>query len=276
MPLLTHFCIIGYSNADRTVGFDFEGAQLVLKDLSFFHAAPIALKIKKPEQFENKIKTHLKNMMLDENGPEPPPPTKENIWITILQEYEEVKPYLDTLNTILKMDPKAFKEKMKKVPKEPFVSISHNDLWTNNTMQIFSEEKPIKNKLIDFQMYQYDSIAKDLLFFICTSVILPVLQEHFDDLIDFYYKNFINILDKLGCNTTPFSYENFLEELNAQARDELGHIIFFQIPVFGKKGEAVFDLKDGNPMDLKKEKVSEIARSRAVQIIQIFGKKGWI
>ncbi|KAF7282399.1 hypothetical protein GWI33_002713 [Rhynchophorus ferrugineus] len=42
----------GYKNEDRYVGFDLVTAKAVLKSLALFHAIPIGIKLKKPDQFQ--------------------------------------------------------------------------------------------------------------------------------------------------------------------------------------------------------------------------------
>lgn len=213
-------------------------------------------------------------------GEEPRPPPSGGdfiIWLNLLETYEQCKLYIPRLKKI--MD--DFKENSQSIfgqPKrEPFATISHNDMWVNNTMQVTRGGKVVKNKLVDFQVYTYDSPAKDLLFFIWSSVQLPVLKKHFHDLVSFYYSTFSGILQKLGCELSPFTYDKFEEEMKASAVSELFHVIMMTRVIYGKKGEFAIDLSAGpGGFKLKEQDITDNMKERVAHIIQTSGRKGWI
>src|SRR5699024_335540 len=55
-----------------------------------------------------------------------------------------------------------------------FVSLTHQDLWTNNIMVKIVDHKIIDVKFIDYQIYEYSNVTKDVFFFLFSSVQLPV------------------------------------------------------------------------------------------------------
>lgn len=266
------------------MGFDYDGARVVLKDLATFHAVPIALKLKKRQVFEDKIK---KNTIRPEfKPPEPkegdkphgPPGAENEVWFEILESYDQCKLYVPKIRQFMEdMKEQGISFWELKDKREPFATLSHNDMWGNNTMQIIMKQKLLKNKFVDFQGYSYDSPARDLLFFLFSSVQLGVLKQHFDDLIEFYYENFLGVLVELGCDSSPFSHEKFQVELKATAPHELFHAIMMARVIYGKKGEFAMDL-NANPQDhvLTKNDLNDMMIDRAVYILQCCGRRGWI
>ncbi|CAH1111444.1 unnamed protein product [Psylliodes chrysocephalus] len=152
--LLENLKTAGFINIDKVKGFDLETAEMVLRSLAQFHGISLALKIKKPEVFEKKIKMHCDDYYIAVGEMPLMVPTIQ----LLLNENEEIK------EQIL---PKVVGwEGAKRIPKESiFNTLVHDDLWTNNTMQKFKNGKPVENKLVDFQIIAYGSPARDLFFF---------------------------------------------------------------------------------------------------------------
>lgn len=118
--------------------------------------------------------------------------------------------------------------------------------------------------------------ASDVLFFLFSSVQLSVLKERTDYLLRFYHECFINTLRDLRCDTEPFNYENFLEELRLEAEYEIPHVMFISVFVvnIGDKTEEY----DGN--DFPREKILPLLnranRERAQFITLEFARRGWL
>jgi len=64
-------------------------------------------------------------------------------------------------------------------------------------------------KFIDFQLTICDSFAHDLLFLLLTSVENQLIVNHFDDLIQYYYENFYNIIKHFNCHLDDYTFERF-------------------------------------------------------------------
>lgn len=142
-------------------------------------------------------------------------------------------------------------------------------------MQVFEGPKMLKNKIIDFQVYGYDSPAYDLLFFIWTSLRHSVIKEHFDDLVEYYHENFMAILSQLGCDVSPFVLDKFEDELKMSSKIEIFHTFMMLRAIFAKKGEFAFDMSKG-PIAIKKEDISEAVLDRCELLVQICVRRGWI
>ncbi|CAG9831175.1 unnamed protein product [Diabrotica balteata] len=69
--------------------------------------------------------------------------------------------------------------------REPFATITHRDLWVNNIMVKQVENTTKEVKIVDFQLYSYDSPAADIFFFVFSSVNFDVLRNHVDDLFKY-------------------------------------------------------------------------------------------
>lgn len=263
---------------------DYEGAKRILEDIAVFHAVPIAFKLQKNEVFDEKLRPHLDKIKFphskqsDENKEGTQKPKPLDIWLEALATRENCKPYLSKLQKIFE---KFYEDQQKffdeNVQNEPFVSICHSDLWINNTLQILNGDKILDNKLIDFQFYCYDSPGHDVLFFIWTSVQLQVIKEHFNDLLQYYHLNFLQVLHELECDLIPFSYEQFEKELKLSAENQIMHTLQIAQIVFGKKGEFAIDISaNGEKREKTADDISDVIRDRMSLIIQLCGERGWI
>lgn len=267
-----HNFFSGYSNIERQVGFNLEDAKHVLRDIAKFHALPIALKLLKPDVFESKVKkyTSKKFDKLDLANME----YKTPIWLMVLQEFDECKIYTEKLDKQMKI---SF-EKMEFLNQpftEPYASITHNDLWVNNTMQKYENGKIVENKLIDFQVFRYGNPLVDVLFFIYSSVQQQVVKEHVDDLIAVYQAHFFEVLELLKCDKNLLQI-SFSEELKIAAQAELVHIMFMTIPIFGKQNEYSVDLSADLQDMVKESSITKEAKNRLFYVLTEFGKRGWI
>ncbi|XP_018569799.1 uncharacterized protein LOC108909852 [Anoplophora glabripennis] len=262
----------GYQVVDRYVGFDLETAQLILKDLAAFHAIPLALKLRKPEVFESKIRPYL------DPFEQPPSPHDEQLISTLIEIFQESNKCIPWMPKV-KENFKINETLQNAARREPFSTITHGDMWVNNIMIKFQNRLPVGHKLVDFQGCGYKTPAIDVFFFLFTSVQLSVLQDNFDGLIEFYHKHFISHLEKLKCDTAPYSLPKFLEEMKAATSFHLLHTIFMLLfVVFGKKGGS---LEDFDPeVLLKNEKVKAniipAAKEKAWYLIHTCGTRGWL
>lgn len=242
------------------------------------------MKLKKHNLFEETIKKHLfrHDLKSDEpkEGDEPskPPNTGFDVWLEIFENHDDCKPYLERLKKVfdfIEENPDIVWER--KEFREPFATVSHNDLWVNNTMQVIKGDKILKNKFVDFQMYSYSCPTDDLLFFIWTSVQLSVIKDHFSDLLEHYHKMFVDVLVCLGCDISDFSFEKLEEEMKFSTKFELCHSLWMSDVVFAKKGQYAFDMtQDPDLIQFKKEDISEEVIERFVHIVKICGDRNWI
>ncbi|KAJ8940527.1 hypothetical protein NQ314_010688 [Rhamnusium bicolor] len=275
--LLENLFASGYSNIDRHVGFDLETAQLILKDLAAFHAVPLALKLKKPEVFDKKVKPYL-TPFIPPTSPEneETKESMETVMVEMLKESVKCIPFISKIEEALE---RSKNRTHASPPREPFATVTHGDMWVNNTLIKFENGKPIKNKLVDFQVCDYKSPATDLFFFLFTSVQKPVLEEYLDELVQFYHRHFISHLEKLHCDIVPFSFDNFLEEMRLGAAAEITHtLIMIVFIVLAKKGGFSGDMDPDKPPDFDKmrKNMRNEAKEKAQFMIQLCGNRRWL
>lgn len=259
---------------DRSVGCSSDVAKLILKDLARFHAVPIALKLKKPRLFEEKIKKNMACFY-------PPPPEIDksvpNATLeAIIEEGDNCRHLILKVRESMKYDGEYNTE-----VKEPYVTITHQDLWVNNFMIKYEKNILTSNKFVDFQGCTYDSPVRDVLFFLFTSVQFDVLQDQLDKLLEYYHQYFEKTLEDLGCPTDEFSEEHYFDEIYRCGIMEIYHILFMYLfIVIGKKGGTVPTLDEqgvsGVPALPTQQEIPQAAKRRAWWILQEFHKRGWL
>lgn len=196
---------------------------LVLRSLAKFHATGVALKLTDGEFFRAKLlqvvvpalqnANHDRREELNEKF-------RQEIFsrLTSMKDCKEfAEPVVDLLHNI----------DAQKLPqaREPFATVLHNDLWRGNVLfKYSSDKKPVEVKFIDFQTTIYNSPARELAYFLCTSVDQDVFDK-FDQLIGFYHEVFVGYLKKLGCEAREFTLESYKEEMQMYGPTKLKHII---------------------------------------------------
>nr|CAH7766700.1 unnamed protein product [Callosobruchus chinensis] len=265
----------GFKNINRFEGFDLEGAKHILKDLASLHAVPLALRLQKPNVFAEKVKKYL-----HVHAPPPPPPSEDNkpkptdTFLEICRDSEECAPYMREVEKIVthfKDHPESMWKRIP--PNETWATLSHGDMWVNNTMQKFEEGRIVENKFVDFQMYRYDTPVKDLQFFLWTSCRVDVLQNHFEDLLKHYHGSFVKILEELGCNTTPYRSEKFNSEVEASAATTVFQALFFSMFVVQAKKKDLSEIGRPPLMVILKEDVHPLLKKKIAYAISYYGKK---
>lgn len=251
---------------NRMKGFNKETAKLVVKALANFHATSLALKLTFPEVFKNKIKPHFNPFVLiDEEYKK-----MLSAWVNSCNENPETKKLIPRILSRLEMKDSDYK------PREPFVTLSHSDLWINNIMIKSVNGTPRHVKFVDFQFPQYKSPVADLIFLLFSSVSTEVLAENFDYLLKYFYFHFTEVLAKLNCEIPSLSWEFFLEEIRIEAEEaEIFHIGFMTMIVFASKevAKSVTELNEANGIagtisQFQKEKIRFFAKE--------FAKRNWI
>lgn len=250
----------------RGDSFDLDAAKLILSDLAKFHGTTIGLKLKHPKLFDNKIKASCATFNFYAE--------QLKRWLVpmrkIIQENPQCTPFIETATSFFKKKASA--------PREPYATITHCDLWVNNTMQIMKNSKVIKNVFVDFQICDYRSCASDIFFFLWTSVQQSVLVEHLDNLIEYYHNQLLSTLKELKCDTSAFSVEKFYDELKIEANFEFGHAFLF---AFASKNPALSmtnpeqNNKAANSEESSKQVPDSLKELLWFMIIEC-NKRGWL
>lgn len=197
----------------------------------------------------------------------------EDIVLDILHDDKECIPLISAVKKSLKI----FNDTPEKV-REPFATLSHRDAWINNFMVKFDNGKPVQNKLLDFQIFSYDSPVRDLLFFLNTSVQLDILKQNLDDFIKIYHDALIDTLKELKCPTEHFTFDKFTEEIPINAQNEIGHSLFFILFIVGGKKGGANEQNDPNKLPSlgTKNDTRQEAREKVWWITKEFYRRKWI
>ncbi|XP_059616957.1 uncharacterized protein LOC132261924 isoform X2 [Phlebotomus argentipes] len=223
--LLENMKVKGYSVGERSKGFDMEHTKLILKNMAKFHAAPIALRYKKPAIFEEKVRVHLKKIDIDEGLTSEVSAQMKLALDNELKSIPEVLQIFDQIDRQFEMCQERQRD-LNYYEENPFNTICHNDLWVNNVMIAYDDYgSPTRVKIFDFQLIMYASLSIDVLFFLFTSVQNDILLENFEKFLKFYFNEFCNSLKYFGCPVEDFSWEKFLDDINRQAPYELYHLV---------------------------------------------------
>ncbi|KAF7279862.1 uncharacterized protein LOC143196387 [Rhynchophorus ferrugineus] len=239
----------GYITEDRLKGFDLSAARVILKDLARFHATPIALRLLKPEVFKEKVlPSGVYNKGL-EQLPEEIGQAFHNAILDGAREIPELEPYRERVEKLAAdgiKNPWVFREN----PSETWGTICHADFWVSNTMVLKNEKgETISNKIVDLQLNRFWSCCCDVVFFLYTSIINSVLEEHFDELLKLYHHHLIRNLSYYPIDLEPFSWENFLKELNEIAPSELYHVLVMLKPICTERGKVTNTLEEFQDTD---------------------------
>jgi hypothetical protein len=131
-------------------------------------------------------------------------------------------------------------------------------------------------KFVDLQLVQHASVTRDVLFFLFTSVQGTILKQHLDDLIMFYYQNLTKILEDLHCDTTPYGFDVFKNEMKNVA----SQIAYFQIMptlhcVFASENN-IWEVEKLNKERLFDQiQTSQLCKNRSCLITREFLQRGW-
>ncbi|KAJ3658379.1 hypothetical protein Zmor_010119 [Zophobas morio] len=264
--VLENLKIKNYITMERTEGLGLDVAKLIIKDLAYFHAVPLALRLQKPDVFDKEIKPYLSTWLPLEDGHSN---MKAQLDI-IINQVEEVSKFRDRIL-------KGFDMEM--VPHDPgdlFATLTHNDCWTNNNMIKFEGNKPVKNKLVDYQVCDYGSPARDVVFFIFSSVKSDIIEKYYDSLVLLYHDTFISVLTELCCDIEPFTLTALKKELDFEARNsEFAHVMFMLFVMFAPKQSAK-EMSEVTPESMVASEITDLFKQRLIFVVNEFVKRDWI
>ncbi|KAI4461813.1 hypothetical protein MML48_5g00000867 [Holotrichia oblita] len=271
--LLENLNMEGYNTGNRFVGFDEETTKYLLRDLAVMHSTAIAYRTAHPEEFNLKILPYLKRD-LNSKAVDKVIDDFAKRFVDAAEQNPDCAPFLSKIKIAL--------IEMKEVTRNPpkgkdiFMTLTHNDFWVNNTMLKYNEGKPIGNKIIDFQMIEYSSLANDVIFFLYSSVELSVLETKIDELIQYYYDMFIMTLVKLGYNISAYSFESMMEDFAYIANKcQFTHILYLLSPIMKLKTVQNSQLKTDDTANSDRI-LHENYYGKLQFVLSDFDKRGWI
>ena len=274
--LLENLKAQGYEVGDRFKGLDLETAEMIVDDLAKLHAVSIAFRSKHQDEFKRKFLPHLNKDFTFSFS--------EEVVDGIVASVQDILRNNDNYDESLldKIDAgyrKGFEYNMRPVVVENnFTTIVHGDYWTNNTMVKYLNGKPFSNKMLDYQLMYYGSLACDLIFFLYSSVDLDVLKTRYDHFIEKYHETFTVTMQQLKFDCSLFTFELFLEEIDKWAgKLEFFHLITMLKPIFTLK-EKVKNLDDFSESDFipNVDVLHPMAIPKLCYIIKDFAARGWI
>ncbi|XP_060534911.1 uncharacterized protein LOC132707186 [Cylas formicarius] len=265
--ILENLKILGYKNGSRQEGLDLQTSKLVLDAFVKLHAYSIALRLEEPAVFESEVKPYLHDFIVDDKF---------------------IKDMVDKTTNILKSEGVApdligrsiqtIKNKNKDEV-EPWIGVAHNDSWVNNFMIKWDEDnKPVGVKLVDFQVCEYKSVLRDILFFLFTSVRNDILADNLDKLLDHYYENFVATLKNIGVDASRYSRESYDQHLKIAARDYVYfHVVMMLDPILTDKPVDLSSLSFEEMENMSQiQETCRPHKDKLVLVTNMFNERGWL
>lgn len=227
-----------------------------------FHGTAIALKYKKPEIFESKIK------------PQCTPFNFQNDAIrSAIKALRELILSLPECAHLAEVATNFLEKQTPKTCREPFATLIHFDIGINNILQNVKKDGTVHNVFVDFQVYDYRSPAADVFFFLWTSVDQAVLKQNLDHLLHYYHHNLLVTLKAFNINTSVFEYESFKEEIRLESKFEFGHAIVLKFMFTAMEDLEKFE---ENGFKFEVNKISPESKSIFHFMISECAKRGWL
>lgn len=260
-----------YTTQDRILGLDKIHMDFAISHLAKLHAITIGLKLKKPEFFKKTMLPMLEFNINDaaKKGTLDMVQKAHNDYKNI----KEAEAYLDRIEKTIK-----YGFTCNEAPKEPWATLVHHDFWVNNMMFKYDESgKLINMKIVDFQLTIYNYGVNDLIFFLISSARKEVLDNHLDDMIDFYYDSFIESLKSLCIDTNAFPKSQFMEQLNQCAPIKFNQCIMMVQVIQAARGsvsqtetETAENCVFAGGIDDNNYK------QKLLHVLSTFNRKGWL
>lgn len=236
---------IGYESAKRQEGIDYAHCLKIIETFSKFHAISFAFKDQHPEEYKKLA------VLLPET------------YFGALYKYW----YIDywklicecAIDAVEKEYPNTiYEQKIKDFAKpetyDKLVAatsgecksaiIGHGDSWTPNFLFKYKEGTniPTDSKMLDYQIARSASPIVDLVFFIYACSTHEIREEHFDDMLKYYYDILSAQIREMGTDPDKvYSWEDFMAEVKKLAYFAVGFCME-SVPVITLEPEDAFDL----------------------------------
>jgi len=259
-----------YITQDRIVGLDKVHMDFAINHLAKLHAITIALKFKKPEFFKKTVLPVLEFTVHEatEKGTKDMIQKAHNDYKSI----KEAEVYLDKIEKTIE-----YGLTHDVTPEEPWATLVHHDFWVNNMMFKYDESgKLINMKIVDFQLTIYNYGVDDLIFFLISSSQKEVLDNHLDDMIDFYYDSFIKSLKSLSIDTNAFPKSQFMEQLNQCAPIKFNQCIMMVQVIQAARGSVSQTTETADECVFAGGIDDDNYKQKLLHVLTIFDRKGWL
>lgn len=244
------------------------------RDLARFHALGIVLRRRKPEVFWGAVREACINFRHDQ-------PMEENE--KFMRSFQ-----VSSFDLVVASVPELLaivdKERLRKAVvvgwvqesiNEPFASICHMDFWVNNMMFAYdSSGIPDRFKMVDFQLTEIGSPIRDLLFFVYTSASSDALRQ-VDELLSEYHEELVRYVRLHGEDTDDMGWEAFDKEIAATVKLEFSEV-FVMLATIRSEAKVAREATNSTESFTREQGISEQARTRYVEFISDWAKRGWL
>lgn len=191
---------------------DYPHALLAVRHLGRFHGYSFALRDKKPAEFE------ILRKVEEPFFPEVEKFSKqlEALMDVALKAIEnEDEHYIERVKLLKKNGIKYISYACDGKNAEPYATLNHGDLWTNNMLFKYNDNsEPEDIRCLDYQLNRYASPAMDFLYMIFTCSTHEMREKYYDKLLKEYHDSLSNCLKEFGSDVQKlFPFEAFLEHL---------------------------------------------------------------
>ncbi|XP_058804535.1 uncharacterized protein LOC131671814 [Phymastichus coffea] len=267
--LMQNLKVLGYYTANRKEGLDLEHANVAILALARFHALGIAMRQHKPDQFEI-IKKRSKCLDIEQDDSFE---KVQQFYIKLMRKDPKISVHFERLNAAMTQETVTT---WTAPPPEEWSTIVHSDFWVNNFM--FRKDPNTGHvtdiKFVDFQNYLNLSPLRELTFFLMVSLDASTMENHFDNLLNFYYESFISVLKRLECNIQSFSKDKFDERMKIDAFHEFPHCPFMlRILSADVKNDLSSDQIENMMLG---EQFTPLFIERLRRCVKKYAEKGWL
>lgn len=276
--LIKNIKVEGFQILDRTIGFNLDQSRFILTKMAEMHATTLALKFLRPEVFKTKVEPFFQEYKVFDMEEESDRKMMDGS-LKVIKDDEVCKRYFPQIEELFwKNLHQAHIKNNKTNSSSLFHTLTHHDLWVNNIMVKIENNKICDVKFVDFQLYEYASFTRDVLFFVFSSVQTSVLKQSCDDLLLHYFDSLLKYLVSLKCDLKIFTYDAFLNDIKDVINEgEFFHILGMLPPIFATEK----DTKDVEALELndilfEESEITENHREKACFIVREFIKRGWV
>ncbi|KAE8747623.1 EcKinase 19, partial [Frankliniella occidentalis] len=266
---------VGYRSGDRNTGMDLDHCRLALRELAHLHALGIVMRRLRPEVFSGRaFQETCHHFMHDRMDvyKEEMRTLEDTVVKQVLEEVPEVLTLLD--ENALRKGIGTLSSRDTTHRKEPFYTVVHNDFWVNNMMFAYDDTigRPERLKMVDFQITEIGSPVRDLLFFIYSSADSDALAR-VDDLMREYHAELERYVRLHGLDGDDLGWTAFQRELEAVAPDAMGQLMLMTSII---RAQNKVEKTDNDDDTFARLGVSAPAKTRYLEIVRDFAKKGWV
>lgn len=191
----------GYRTGDHGTGLDAAHCKLVFAELGRFHATAYVLKNSDSTETTNALNEVSREVQFTKERSSIHEEQLARKTTDIIHNNPKTSRYAKQVEGILQNTYHHLLTFLK--PREPFSTLTHGDLWTNNIMFRYSINEPVSAKFLDFQTCRYGSPALDINYFLYTSTTSSVRERYMDNFMRTYHRSLSRTLHQLGLNISP-------------------------------------------------------------------------